>query len=111
MTTYSCHHEDASGKRDCDAAAVLCIHHGGHDACAVDDARAATAIRMYAAIETLRAEEGDSVIILCDNPEGPCAVECSGEWTNWFEERFDGDTTILALENAVAKRARREGAA
>jgi hypothetical protein len=33
--TPTCEHEGPDGRRDCDARAVLCIHHGGHDACAV----------------------------------------------------------------------------
>jgi len=31
-----CQHQDHDGNRDCIDFAVLCIHHGGHDACAVE---------------------------------------------------------------------------
>lgn len=59
-----------------------------------------------ACIHRLRAEEGDSVTILCDNPEGPPnnAVECNGAWTDWLDRRFEGDTLLRALEAAVNAR-------
>ncbi len=55
-------------------------------------------------IHTLRAAEGDSVNILCDNPEGPPnnAVECCGAWTDWEDQRFTGETLLDALRTAVA---------
>jgi hypothetical protein len=57
-------------------------------------------------VHTLRADEGDSVTILCDNPEGPPnnAVECCGAWTEWNDLRFDGETLLGALKAAVSAR-------
>jgi hypothetical protein len=59
-------------------------------------------IRKY--IDFLRADEGDSVTILCDNPDfngqPNCAIECNGYWTNWQDRRFGGDTIEVALELA-----------
>lgn len=59
-----------------------------------------------ACIHKLRAEEGDSVTILCDNPEGPPnnAVECCGAWTDWSDRRFHGETLLGALRAAVEAR-------
>lgn len=47
-----------------------------------------------AMIQALRAEEGDQINLLCDNPEGPPnnAVECCGAWTDWLDRRFEGET-------------------
>lgn len=57
-------------------------------------------------IHTLRADEGDSVTILCDNPDGPPnnAVECCGAWTYWEDRRFDGETLLAALQLAASTR-------
>lgn len=53
-------------------------------------------------INILREEEGDSVTILCDNPDGPpnCAIECNGSWTGWEDKRFVGADLIEALSAA-----------
>ena len=32
----ACQHQDAAANPDCDAEAVLCEAHGGHDGCAVE---------------------------------------------------------------------------
>jgi len=59
-------------------------------------------IRKY--IDFLRADEGDSVTLLCDNPDfngqPNCAIECNGYWTNWQDRRFAADTLQGALELA-----------
>lgn len=59
-------------------------------------------------INLLRAEEGDSVTILCDNPdfnEQPnCAIECCGDWTGWLHKRFAANTLLDALSMAVTER-------
>jgi hypothetical protein len=60
-------------------------------------------IRKY--IDFLRADEGDSVTLLCDNPEPRDssennAIECNGYWTNWHDRRFVGATLEAALELA-----------
>lgn len=55
-----------------------------------------------ALIHELRREEGHSVTILCDNPEGPPnnAVEVCGDWTDWQDRRFEGQTLLDALKAA-----------
>lgn len=62
---------------------------------------------VWAMIQALRADEGDQINLLCDNPEGPPnnAVECCGSWTNWLDRRFEGETLHEAI--LVAYRARR----
>jgi uncharacterized protein YjaG (DUF416 family) len=65
-------------------------------------------VHMMRLIQVLRADEGDSVDALCDNPEsfGPAnAVECCGAWTEWLDTRFSGETLREALEAAVAAKA------
>ena len=61
------------------------------------------------AINKLRAEEGNSVSIMCDNPDfngqPNNAVECCGDWTDWDDRRFTGDTLLAALQAAVAAKA------
>jgi predicted HAD superfamily Cof-like phosphohydrolase len=59
-------------------------------------------------LNELRRDEGDSVTLLSDNPEGPPnnAIECNGMWTNWEDRRFDGQTLHAAVRAAyVAKTA------
>lgn len=53
-------------------------------------------------INELRKNEGDSVRILCDNPEGPPnnAIECCGDWTDWKDRRFVGERLIDCLNDA-----------
>jgi hypothetical protein len=55
-------------------------------------------------IDQLRADEGNAITILCDNPEGPPnnAVEVVADWTGWEERRFDGATLLEALQAAAA---------
>ena len=57
-----------------------------------------------AAINTLRMSEGNSVTLICDNPDfgGPNnAIECSGDWTNWQTKRFTGDRLLTSLQSAL----------
>lgn len=55
-------------------------------------------------IDFLRADEGDSITLFCDNPDfngqPNCAIECNGYWTNWQDRRFAADTIEGALELA-----------
>lgn len=53
-------------------------------------------------INALRSQEGDDVLILCDNPDGPPnnVVECCGSWTRWGSRRFTGETLLDALSAA-----------
>ena len=60
-------------------------------------------------IDVLRAGEGDSVEILCDNPDfngqPNCAIVCCGDWTGWLHKRFAADTVLDALSMAMTERA------
>lgn len=61
---------------------------------------------LYACLDLLRGEEGDSVLLVCDNPD-PLdesqnhVVVCFGGWTNWLDKRFQGRTQKEAITNAV----------
>lgn len=62
--------------------------------------------RIFTDIDLLRKEEGDSVSILCDDPEAETidvqtAVEVCGFWTDWEEKRFYGRTWVEALTKAA----------
>lgn len=61
-------------------------------------------------LEDLRSDEGDSVTLFCDNPEGPPnnAIECNGGWTDWNDRRFSGETLEAAVEAAWLERAKAE---
>ncbi len=61
-----------------------------------------TSLSIVDLIDALRAEEGDSVTILCDNPDAGSAnaVECNGYWTNWKDRRFEGKSVLEALSAA-----------
>lgn len=68
------------------------------------------ALRCWEIIELLRAEEANSVEIVCDNPEGcgtvknpNCAIVCFGGWTNFEHRRFSGDTVLQCLEAALVE--------
>lgn len=56
-------------------------------------------------IDLLRSQEGDDVTILCDNPDfngqPNCAVLCNGDWTEYNDQRFVGDTVLDALSAAA----------
>ena len=58
------------------------------------------------AIEVLRADEGNSITFVCDNPDfdgQPAAkVICNGDWTNWADRAFTGDTVFECLGAALA---------
>jgi hypothetical protein len=57
-------------------------------------------------INELRENEGESVNVLCDNPDGPPnnAIEVCDEWTGWKPRRFEGDTLLRALNAALVAR-------
>lgn len=50
-------------------------------------------------INSLRENEGASVTIMCDNPDGPPnnAIEVCDDWTGWELRRFDGESLIRCL--------------
>lgn len=73
----------------------------------------ARAVDCMRAIDALRADEGEDVTILCDNPDfngqPNNAVECCGAWTRWGNRRFVGATLADALHAAMtAKKASHE---
>lgn len=59
-------------------------------------------------INVLRADEGDSVEILSDNPDfngqPNCAIVCCGDWTGWLHKRFAADTLLDALSMAMVEK-------
>lgn len=63
-------------------------------------------IKAWNLVETLRAPEGHTVTLICDNPDfngqPNSAVECCGDWTLWEEQRFTGDNILEALQAARA---------
>jgi hypothetical protein len=68
--------------------------------------READAVQVIGDIEQLRAAEGDSVEILCDNPgadsiDQQTAVEVSAEFTGWRPQRWHGRTWTEALHKAA----------
>lgn len=69
---------------------------------------AVTADEIVRLINVLRADEGDSVTILCDNPDfngqPNCAIICNGDWTGWVDKRFAADTVLDALSMAMVER-------
>lgn len=71
------------------------------------------AVAIVRCIEELRRDDGDSVTILCENPEANGrlhghTVECCGAWTGSQEKQFSGGTLEAALKKAVEAK-RREG--
>lgn len=56
----------------------------------------------------LRSEEGASVTLLSDNPDfngqPNNAIECCGDWTDWQERRFTGETLRAAVLGAYQAR-------
>lgn len=61
-------------------------------------------------IEDLRSDYG-TVTILPDNDEAntkaeQMAIDCCGEWTNWQDQRFYGESVIQCLAKAVEVRAK-----
>lgn len=72
----------------------------------------AEAVAIINDIQQCRGCEGDSITILCDNPEADsddkyAAVEACASFTGWKHERFYGRTWDAALHKA-ADAARRE---
>lgn len=80
---------------------------GSADSWAPGDPTSARSVVIVRLIEELRADEGDTVVINCENPEGPPqqAIDCNGGWTGWNDLRFDGATLLECLRAAAAARA------
>lgn len=63
------------------------------------------ASQMRDIIEHLVHYEGDSVTILCADPEADhvdqqVAIDCGGAWTSWVDQRFYGRTYLDCLQRA-----------
>lgn len=71
----------------------------------------AEAIEAWRLIEVLSDGEGDSVTVLCPNPDfngqPAYAIECNGMWTSYIDRRFADDSQIECFRKAV--KAMREG--
>lgn len=71
--------------------------------------------RYIEAINYLRQDEGSSVEIACDNPEGEpnatvrIAYMCPHDGRRWKVRRFTGSTVLEALELAAATRMKESG--
>ena len=63
------------------------------------------AVEIWRAIETLTDGEGNSVNVLCPNPDfngqPNYAIECIGDWTNWQERRFADDSQVECFRLAL----------
>lgn len=60
-------------------------------------------------IDELRAHEGATVEIACDNPEPETKqdqvwVSVTDDWTDWEPRRFDGETVLDCLQKAKFQR-------
>lgn len=70
-------------------------------------------VPFQAMLTALRRDEGDSITLLCDNPDfngqPNNAVECCGEWTDWKDRRFTGDSLLLAVRAAYLARISNQG--
>lgn len=66
------------------------------------------ALDYLAIVEALREPEGAEVILLCDNPEfnnkPNNAIEIVDDWTQWTVRRFEGDTMLDCLRQALRAR-------
>lgn len=78
-----------------------------------DAACAKYAVALVQALDELRSVEGWTVSICCDNPdfEGPnCVIDVFGDWVvpgtgwRWNERRFEGESLLSCLEQAVKER-------
>ena len=65
----------------------------------------AEAVEIWRAIETLTEGEGNSVNVLCPNPDfngqPNYAIECNGDWTDWRDRRFAHDSQVECFRLAV----------
>lgn len=65
----------------------------------------AEAIEIWRCIEILTDGEGDTVIVLCANPDfngqPNYAIECNGFWTDWQDRRFADDRQVECFRLAI----------
>jgi hypothetical protein len=68
-------------------------------------ARDADAIEIWRAIEQLTDGEGDTVTVLCANPDfngqPNYAIICNGFWTDWQDHRFADDSQVECFRLAA----------
>ncbi len=69
----------------------------------VDPVALAKAFAFRLAIDELREDEGSTIEIVCDNPDGPPnnAIICSGDWTEYQDRRFSGETLDAVVAAAL----------
>ena len=69
------------------------------------DVTDAEAIEIWRLIEVLTDGEGDTVNVLCPNPDfngqPAFAIECNGHWTEWQNRRFADDRQVKCFRKAV----------
>lgn len=67
-----------------------------------------TAIALWRLIEALSQEEGDSVTILCPNPDfnnlPDYTIECNGSFTEYKDQRFSGNSYLECLQKALSQK-------
>lgn len=104
----SCDHEHATCHHAC------ACREAQFAALAAENERLREAGEAMRLIDELRVGEGDSVTILCDNPGDfdasfKVAIDCNGDWTNWQDRRFKGQTVLECFTDAAAARAALDG--
>lgn len=66
----------------------------------------AHAIEIWRLIDVLTRDEGNTVIVLAANADfngqPGYAIDCSGEWTGWADQRFAHDSRIECFRMAFA---------
>lgn len=59
-------------------------------------------------INELRANEGATVVLCCDNPDfngmPDCIITVCDHWTGWTDKQFGGKNLEQALEKAVTQK-------
>ena len=70
------------------------------------------AIEIWRAIEIMTDGEGNSVNVLCPNPDfngqPAYAIECCGDWTGWADKRFASDSQVECFRIALREHLARE---
>lgn len=65
----------------------------------------AEAVEIWRCIEVLTDGEGDTVNVLCPNPDfngqPNYAIECNGHWTDWQDRRFANDSQVECFRLAL----------
>lgn len=67
-------------------------------------------IRICTAISELTNDEGSTLTLVGSNPDfnGPDQIiECSGDWSNYVDVQFQGESLVECLELAVDNKRKR----